>query len=123
MTHLSSVNLVSIFQRSLALKICHLVAGSACKAVRAVLESCSVEDAASSDTLMPQQEALKALLQQSVVVLGMPPEDLFEGLVERLEARISAKYEQKLQAATKEAVLAQASVVIHDDLQTNMLRA
>ena len=123
MTHLSSVNLVSIFHRSLALKTCHLVTGSACKAVRAVLESCSVKDAASSETLIPQQEALKALLQQSVMVLGMPPEDLFEGLVERLEARISTKYEQKLQTATKEAVLAQASVVRHGCSQLKMLRA
>ena len=75
-----------------------------------MVESCSAEVTVSSDALVPQQAALKALLQQSVMVLGMAPEDLFEGLIEQLEASISAKYEQKLQAATKEAVLAQASL-------------
>lgn len=100
---------VSILQ---VLKTCCLLAGSTCKAVKAALESSSAEATATSDALVPQQAALKALLQQSVMVLGMAPEDLFEGLVERLEATISAKYEQKLQAATKEAVLAQASLVL-----------
>lgn len=100
---------------------CHLLAGSACKALKAVLESSSAEVTACSDARLPQQAALRALLQQSVMVLGMAPEDLFEGLVERLEASISAKYEQKLQAATKEAVLAQVSLVDHKCLQLNML--
>lgn len=99
------------------LKICCLLAGSTCKAVKAALESSSAEATATSDALVPQQTALKALLQQSVMVLGVAPEDLFEGLVERLEATISAKYEQKLQAATKEAVLAQASLVLGSSAQ------
>lgn len=102
-------DLVSILH---VLETCCMVAGSTCKAVKAALESSRVDVTATSDALVPQQAALKALLQQSVLVLGVSPEDLFEGLVERLEATISAKYEHKLQAATKEAVLAQASLVV-----------
>lgn len=122
MTCFPSVSLVSTLHCSQALKSCHLLAGSACKAVKAVLESSSAEVTASSDAPVPQQAALKALLQQCVMVLSMAPEDLFEGLVERLEARISAKYEGKLQAATKEAVLAQASLRKNEFLQLNMLQ-
>ena len=112
---------MTIPQCSQALRTSHSLAGSACKALKAVLDGCSAEVSAPIDALVPQQGALKALLQQSVMVLGMAPEDLFEGLVERLEARIAAKYEQELQAATKEAVLAQASLVKHDCVQLNML--
>ena len=92
---------------------CHLLAEGACKAVKASLESCNTEPAASNGAQVQQQASLKALLQQSVMLLGIAPEDLFEGLVQRLEGTIGANYEQKLHAAAKVATLAQASLTEH----------
>lgn len=100
---------------------CHLLAESACKAVMASLDSSNIDRTGSNDALVQQQASLKALLQQSVMVLGIPPEDLFEGLVQRLEGTIGAKYEQKLHAATKVATLAQASPPEHACLQPHNL--
>ena len=59
--------------------------------------------------LAQQQAASKAMLQKSIRVLGLAPEDLFEGLVQSIEARIRAKYEEKMQTVKKPARLAQAS--------------
>lgn len=73
------------------------------------------------DALVQQQAALKALLQQSVMVLGIAPEDLFEGLVQRLEGTIGAMYEQRLHAASKAATLAQARPTEHVCLQIHSL--
>ena len=115
------VTSVLLLACSPALESCHNCAGSACKAVNATLESSSAEVSAISVALVPQQAALKALLQQAVMVLGVAPEDLFEGLVERLEATIKTKYDGKLQAAIKEATLAQASLAQHVFLQLETL--
>lgn len=60
-----------------------------------------------SDARLQHQAATKALLQQSVKVVGIDPEDLFEGLAQRVENKIRGEYEQKLEDQTRKAILAE----------------
>ena len=80
-----------------------------CQALEASLaDRCAAANAA--EVASGQQKAAAAkLVQQSIEVLGLVPEQLFPGWLQRLEDQLRASYEQRLKTADKKAVMAQVT--------------
>ncbi len=82
-----------------------------CQALEASLhDHAAAANTAESASSQHQAAAIK-LLQQSVAVLGIRPEQLFSGLVQRLKDDVRGDYEQQLKAAHRKAVMAQVICV------------
>lgn len=80
-----------------------------CQALEASLaDRCAAANAVEAASGQQQTAAAK-LVQQSIEVLGLVPEQLFPGWLQRLEDQLRASYEQRLKTADKKAVMAQVT--------------
>ncbi len=87
---------------------CHITEGI-CQALDASLaDKCAAANNAEASSSR-QQAAAARLVQQGTEVLGIAPEQLFPGWVQRLEGQVRASYEQRLKAADRKAVMAQVT--------------
>ena len=103
------------------LRVVTFLAGSVHRVLTATVDSHEAQADARSNVSAEQQAATKALVLHSVRLLGLAPADLFENLVQGVEPRIRAEYEEEMANAQKEASLAQASPAEHLPLQLHTL--
>jgi hypothetical protein len=101
-----TLHLVSI---QVLLKVmCHITEGI-CQALDASLaDKCAAANNAEASSSQHQAVAAR-LVQQCTEVLGIAPEQLFPGWVQRLEGQVRSSYEQRLKAADRKAVMAQVT--------------
>lgn len=88
--------------------MCHITEGI-CQALDASLaDKCAAANTAEASSSRHQAAAAR-LVQQCIEVLGIAPEQLFPGWVQRLEGQVRASYQQRLKAADRKAVMAQVT--------------
>ena len=78
-----------------------------CTALEASLADGSTAAEAAESALSQHKATATKLLQQCVSVLGIAPEQLFPGLVQRLQDEMKEAYEDRLKTAERKAVMAQ----------------
>ena len=78
-----------------------------CTALEATFTETSTAAEAAESALSQHKATAAKLLQQCISVLGIAPEQLFPGLVQRLQDEMREAYEDRLKAAEKKAVMAQ----------------
>ena len=88
-----------------------LIAVSICSALEATLADSSMDASTAESGASQHRAAAMKLLQQSVTVVEMQPEQLFPGLVQRLQEEMKDLYEDRLKTAEKKAVLAQVLLI------------
>ncbi|KAL0048449.1 hypothetical protein WJX82_003489 [Trebouxia sp. C0006] len=83
-----------------------------CQALDASLaDKCAAANTTEASSSRHQAAAAR-LVQQCTEVLGIAPEQLFPGWVQRLEGQVRASYEQRLKDADRKAVMAQVDTAI-----------
>ncbi|DBA69229.1 TPA: hypothetical protein ACH3X2_012976 [Trebouxia sp. C0005] len=83
-----------------------------CQALDASLaDTCAAANSAEGSASRHQAAAAR-LVQQCTEMLGIAPEQLFPGWVQRLEGQVRASYEQRLKTADRKAVMAQVDTAI-----------
>lgn len=91
------------------LKVMCQITEGICQALDASLaDKCAAANGAEASS-SGHQAAAARLVQQCTEVLGIAPEQLFPGWVQRLEGQVRASYEQRLKAADRKAVMAQVT--------------
>lgn len=89
--------------------MCHITEGI-CQALDASLaDKCTAANNAEASSSRHQAAAAR-LVQQCTEVLGIAPEQLFPGWLQRLEGQVRASYEQRLKDADRKAVMAQVTI-------------
>lgn len=90
-----------------------MFAESICQALEASLADSSTAANTAESASQQRQTAVIQLVQQSVSVLGLDPEQLFPGVLQRLKDTFRGDYEQKLKIADKKAIMAQVILCHH----------